>query len=203
MLVLLAIVCLSLWMNAPLAEQANPAVPENPAKAPWYFLALQELVSYSAFGGGVLIPGVIMVGLLLVPYLEREEEDVGIWFSGRRGRRVAAASAVYAVLVGVGVLVFTVKWGWLPQWLPDLTQKFARATQLLIMVFNPGMVFVVACAAWSLGLLRLTNSTRMASIGLFTCALILFAILTYFAAVHRGPNWGFYWSQADWPVAEH
>jgi hypothetical protein len=203
MLVLLVIVCLSLWMNAPLAEQANPTVPENPAKAPWYFLALQELVSYSAFGGGVLIPGVIMVGLLLVPYLEREEEDVGIWFSGRRGRRVAAASAVYAVLVGVGVLVFTVKWGWLPQWLPDLTQKFARATQLLIMVFNPGMVFVVACAVWSLGLLRLTNSTRMASIGLFTCALILFAILTYFAAVHRGPNWGFYWSQADWPVAEH
>ena len=203
MLVLLAIVCLSLWANAPLAEQANPAVPENPAKAPWYFLALQELVSYSAFGGGVLIPGVIMVGLLLVPYLEREEEDVGIWFSGRRGRRVAAASAVYAVLVGVGVLVFTVKWGWLPQWLPDLTQKFARATQLLIMVFNPGMVFVVACAAWSLGLLRLTNSTRMASIGLFTCALILFVILTYFATVHRGPNWGFYWSQADWPVAEH
>jgi hypothetical protein len=71
------------------------------------------------------------------------------------------------------------------------------------MLFNPGMVYVAACAIWSIGLLRFTNSTRMASIGLFTCSLVLFIILTYFATVHRGPNWGFYWSEADWPVIEH
>lgn len=203
MVVLLAVVGLSMWMEAPLSEQANPTVPENPAKAPWYFLALQELVSYSAFGGGIIIPGIIMVGLLLIPYLEREEEDAGIWFSGRRGRRIAIVSAVYAALVCVGVLAFTVNFGWLRNWLPDLTQKFGKTTQIVIMLFNPGMVFVVASAVWSLGLLRFTNSTRMASIGLFTCALVFFVILTYFATVHRGPNWGFYWSKAHWPVVEH
>jgi quinol-cytochrome oxidoreductase complex cytochrome b subunit len=203
MVVLLAVVALSLWMDAPLSEYADPAVPENPAKAPWYFLALQELVSYSAFGGGIIIPGIIMVGLFLIPYLEREEEDVGIWFSGRRGRRIAALSVVYAALVCAGVLAFTVHFGWLRNWLPDLTQRFAKTTQIVIMLFNPGMVFVVASAAWSLGLLRFTNSTRMASIGLFTCALVFFIILTYFAAVHRGPNWGFYWSKAHWPAVEH
>jgi hypothetical protein len=51
--------------------------------------------------------------------------------------------------------------------------------------------------------LRYTNSTRLAAIGLFTCFLVCFVILTYFAAVHRGPNWEFYWSQADWPTTEH
>lgn len=203
MLVLLVTVSLALMMDAPLSEQANPGVPENPAKAPWYFLALQELVSYSAFGGGIVIPGVIMIGLLLIPYLEREEEDVGIWFSGPRGRRIAAVSAVYAAAVGLAVLAFTVGCGWLRDWLPDLTQTYARTTQIVIMFFNPGMVFVAACAIWSIGLLRRTNSTRMAAIGLFTCSLVLFIMLTYFATVHRGPNWGFYWSQADWPVIEH
>jgi quinol-cytochrome oxidoreductase complex cytochrome b subunit len=203
MIVLLAVVALSLWIDAPLSEQANPAVPENPAKAPWYFLALQELVSYSAFGGGIIIPGIIMVGLLLVPYLEREEEDVGVWFSGRRGRRIAVISAVYASVVCVGVLAFTVNFGWLRNWLPELTQRFAKTTQIVVMLFNPGMVYVAASAIWSLGLLRLTNSTRLASIGLFTCALVFFIILTYFATVHRGPNWGFYWSKAHWPVVEH
>ncbi|MFH1719854.1 MAG: cytochrome b N-terminal domain-containing protein [Planctomycetota bacterium] len=203
MVVLLAVVGLALWADAPLSEQANPAVPENPAKAPWYFLALQELVSYSAFGGGIVIPGIIMVGLFLIPYLDREEEDTGIWFSGPRGRRIAVASAVYSVVVCIGILAFTIQFGWLRNWLPELTQKFARTTQIVIMVFNPGMVFVVASVVWSVGLLRLTNSTRMASIGLFTCALVFFLILTYFATFHRGPNWGFYWSQADWPVLEH
>lgn len=203
MVVLLALVGLSLRMDAPLSEQANPAVPENPAKAPWYFLALQELVSYSAFGGGVVIPGIIMLGLLLIPYLEREDEDVGIWFSGPRGRRIAVVSAVYAAIVCVSVLAFTVNFGWLRNWLPDLTQKYARTSQVVIMLFNPGMVYVVASAIWSIGLLRFTNSTRLASIGLFTCALVFFIILTYFATVHRGPNWGFYWSKAHWPAIEH
>jgi quinol-cytochrome oxidoreductase complex cytochrome b subunit len=204
MVVLLIIVALAMSINAPLEEPvANPPIPLNPAKASWYFLALQELVSYSAFGGGMVIPGIIIISLLLIPYLEREEEEVGIWFSGPRGRRVTVVSVIYATLVCVGVLAFTVNFGWLRNWLPDLTQKYARATQIVIMLFNPGMVFVVASAVWSVGLLRLTNSTRMASIGLFTCALVFFVILTYFATFHRGPNWGFYWSQAHWPVVEH
>ncbi|UCC98824.1 MAG: cytochrome b N-terminal domain-containing protein [Phycisphaerales bacterium] len=204
MVALLIVVGLSLFIDAPLEEQAaDPPVPLNPAKASWYFLALQELVSYSAFGGGMVIPGIIIVSLLLIPFLDREEDDVGIWFGGRQGRRITVLSVAYAVVVCVGVLAFTINFGWLRNWLPELTQKHVRATQIVIMLFNPGMVFVVASAIWSLGLLRLTNSTRMASVGLLTCALVFFIILTYFAAVHRGPNWVFYWSQADWPVIEH
>jgi quinol-cytochrome oxidoreductase complex cytochrome b subunit len=194
--VLLITVALSLWLDAPLKELANPEVPENPAKAPWYFLGLQELVSYSAFMGGMVIPGIVVVGLALIPYLDREDEDVGIWFSGARGRRIAAASAAYGVLVSVGVLAFTIKFGWLRHWFPDIPQ-------IVITFVNPGTVFVLAAAAWSVGLLRYTNSTRIAAIGLFTCFLVCFVILTYFATVHRGPNWDFFWSQADWPTTEH
>ena len=196
MIVLLITIALSFWLDAPLKELANPEVPENPAKAPWYFLGLQELVSYSAFMGGMVIPGIVVVGLALVPYLDREEEELGIWFSGRRGRRIATASVVFGILLSVGTLAFTVNFGWLRNWYPEIPQ-------IIITFINPGTVFVLASAMWSVVLLRFTNSTRMAAIGLFTCFLVCFVILTYFATVHRGPNWDFYWSAAQWPVTEH
>ncbi len=72
-----------LW-DAPLEEIANPNHPPNPAKAPWYFLGLQEMVSYSAFIGGVLIPGLIVVVLLLIPYIDRKKVGIGIWFAKER-----------------------------------------------------------------------------------------------------------------------
>jgi quinol-cytochrome oxidoreductase complex cytochrome b subunit len=46
----------SCLVDAPLREMANPDFPENPAKSPWYFLGVQEMVSYSAFSGGIVLP---------------------------------------------------------------------------------------------------------------------------------------------------
>lgn len=179
--------------DAPLKEQANPAVPENPAKAPWYFLGLQELVSYSAFTGGVAIPAIVVLGLMFTPYLDRDPEDVGVWFSGRRGRRITLGTAVFTTAIVVGTLAFTVRYGWLRNWFPDLPQ-------FVITVVNPGTAMLGVFTAWSLGVMRWTNSTRMGALAVFTCFLTAFVILTYFATFHRGPNWGFYWSRADWPI---
>jgi hypothetical protein len=69
----------------------------------------------------------------------------------------------------------------------------------VITLINPGTVFVVGFALWSLGAVRRTGSTRMGAVALFTCFVVAFAILTYFATFMRGPNWDFYWSPADWP----
>ena len=58
--------------------------PPNPAKAPWYFLGLQELVSYSAFWGGIGIPTIFVVLLLIAPYLDRKPGGSGVWLSRER-----------------------------------------------------------------------------------------------------------------------
>lgn len=195
MLTILLMLILGVVVDAPLSEMANAAVPENPAKAPWYFLGLQELVSYSAFMGGVGIPAVVVLGLALVPYLDREKEDYGVWFSGRRGRRVALVSAAFAAASVVGMLWFTVRFGWLRNW-----EATSQVPQIVITIFNPGTVFVALFAIWSILVVKATRSTRMGAVALFTCFLVGFVILTYFATVHRGPNWDFYWSMADWPV---
>jgi quinol-cytochrome oxidoreductase complex cytochrome b subunit len=184
---------LSYFFDAPLTELANPAVPENPAKAPWYFLGLQELVSYSAFMGGVGIPTVVIIALLLIPYLDREVEEPGRWFSGSRGKRMALYTTIYTVVVTIGMLVVTINLGWLRNWVPDIEQ-------IVITGVNPGTVLVALFAVWSIAAVKVTSSTRLGAIAMFTCFIVAYVILTYFATVHRGPNWQFYWWPSQWPV---
>lgn len=84
LVVCLAIIGVSLLFNAPLEEPANALHSTNPAKAPWYFVGIQELVSYSAFLGGIVAPALIVLVLLFLPYLDRNPQGVGIWFSPDR-----------------------------------------------------------------------------------------------------------------------
>jgi quinol-cytochrome oxidoreductase complex cytochrome b subunit len=94
------ILVLSLLFNAPLEEPVNVMHPPNPAKAPWYFLGLQEMVSYSAFWGGVGVPGLFVVLLLLVPYIDRGAAGVGKWFARER----LLANTIFLTLVLVNVM---------------------------------------------------------------------------------------------------
>lgn len=92
----------SLIFNAPLEEEANPLRPNNPSKAPWYFLGLQELVSYSAFWGGVMAPTVLTLFLLALPYIDRSSEGVGVWFA-----RARMGMIILWTLILVAIVVFT------------------------------------------------------------------------------------------------
>jgi len=193
MLTVLICVALSLLSNAPLKELANPAVPENPAKAPWYFLGLQELVSYSAFMGGIGIPTVVIVGLLLIPYLDRETSGTGDWFGGAGGLPLVMRSTVFGLLAVLAVEVFAMRFGWIREWFP-------AAPQLLITLVNPGTVLTAIYAAYSLWCVRRYDSTRAGALGLFTCFLCGFIVLTIVGTHFRGPNWEFYWSPSQWPA---
>jgi quinol-cytochrome oxidoreductase complex cytochrome b subunit len=194
-LMLTVFVCtaLALVSDAPLKELANPLVPENPAKAPWYFLGLQELVAFSAFMGGIGIPSVVLVGLGLIPFLDREAEGTGEWFGGPGGW--ALVKRAVAVGFGAALLVetFIIRFGWLREWFPAIPQ-------LVITAVNPGTVLTAIYAGYSLWLVKRFNSTRAGALGLFTCFLCGFVVLTVVGTYFRGPNWHFYWSPADWPA---
>jgi quinol-cytochrome oxidoreductase complex cytochrome b subunit len=95
-----AILVLSLLFHAPLEEPVNVMHPPNPAKAPWYFLGLQELVSYSAFWGGVGVPGLMVMLLIGVPYFDRNPKGVGKWFAKER----LLANTVFLSMVILNVI---------------------------------------------------------------------------------------------------
>ena len=72
MLITTLLLVASVFIQAPLEEMAHPYVTPHAAKAPWYFLGLQELLSYfNASVGGFFLPTVYLVGLALVPYIDR------------------------------------------------------------------------------------------------------------------------------------
>ncbi len=184
---------LSLFWDAPLKELANPNVPENPAKAPWYFLGLQEMVSFSAFMGGIGIPTIVLVGLGLIPYLDRETDGTGRWFGGPGGWPLVRFSLVFGFSAAILIEAFAIRFGWLREWFPHIHQ-------LVITVFNPGTVLTAVYAAFSIWAMRRYNSTRAGALALFTCFLCGFVVLTVIGTWFRGPNWEFFWSPVDWPV---
>jgi quinol-cytochrome oxidoreductase complex cytochrome b subunit len=72
LVVSVALIAFSTFVRAPLQELANPNLTPNPSKAPWYFLGLQELLRYfHPMIAGVIIPTLILVGLAVVPYVDR------------------------------------------------------------------------------------------------------------------------------------
>jgi quinol-cytochrome oxidoreductase complex cytochrome b subunit len=188
------LICLLLGIvwDAPLKELANPSVPENPAKAPWYFLGIQELVSHSAFMGGLGIPVIVLIGLGLIPYLDRESGGSGEWFGGLGGLPLVLRSTRFGFGAVLAIEAFAIRFGWLREWIPD-------APQLIITLFNPGTVLTLLYAVYSIHVVRKYNSTRAGALGLFTCFLCGFIVLTIIGTYFRGPNWDFFWSTSQWP----
>ncbi|MBL8290923.1 MAG: cytochrome b N-terminal domain-containing protein [Bryobacterales bacterium] len=118
-LTLAVILVVSLFFNAPLEEPVNIMHPPNPAKAPWYFLGLQELVSYSAFWGGVGIPTIFVILLILSPYLDRRPGGVGKWFARERllpNTIYISVVAINLILVVIGTFFRGPNWEFISPW---------------------------------------------------------------------------------------
>jgi hypothetical protein len=75
----------SIVLKAPLEQPANRSVTPNPSKAPWYFLGLQEmLVYFDPWLAGVVLPGLIIVGLIAIPYIDRNPKGNGYYTFAER-----------------------------------------------------------------------------------------------------------------------
>jgi quinol-cytochrome oxidoreductase complex cytochrome b subunit len=182
--VLALLVFLAFFVEAPLLEKANPSHPENPAKSPWYFLGIQELVSYSAFAGGLIVPVLFLYFMFSIPYRDREDHHIGTWFSGQKGRIVTRNALVFSTVVVLVQLVIMGLFGWLRDWFPGISQWF-------VMFFNPATITLGAFAGYSLLVRRKTGSSRMAAIALFTSAVVALIIFTVVGIWFRGANWEF------------
>ena len=116
MSILFLVMVLAVLFDAPLHEVANPTVTPNPEKAPWYFAGLQELLArFHPLIAGVLVPAGILIGLALLPYLDRSP------FIQARHRKVAVATftTFTVILVTLTIIGFAFRgpnWGWVWPW---------------------------------------------------------------------------------------
>ncbi|HUC54928.1 MAG TPA: hypothetical protein VMR90_12830 [Candidatus Cybelea sp.] len=99
----IAMVLVALFWDAPLEQLANPLLTPNPAKAPWYFLGLQELLHFfPPFVAGILIPTLVVIGLVVIPYFNVNIEGAAIWSRPARNLR-AVLVIVFLLLVFLAV----------------------------------------------------------------------------------------------------
>lgn len=116
LVVLLVVLVLAVLFDAPLKEVANPTVTPNPEKAPWYFVALQELLShFHPLVAGVLVPGAIITGLVFLPYIDRTS------FHTAKYRKVAIYTftiflVLWIILTIIGFAFRGPNWVWVWPW---------------------------------------------------------------------------------------
>jgi menaquinol-cytochrome c reductase cytochrome b/c subunit len=170
-LVILSVV--SLLFDAPLEGIADPTTTPNPAKAPWYFLGLQELLHYfPPVVAGVLLPALVVIGIVVVPYVRINLESVGPY--ERHPRRTLLLATVVVVLVCVLLAAYRV---W-PVLVPTLLLY-----GLMVLPVLP------ACpAALKARLARVPLSDWI-----MTWFVTVAAVLTLIGVLFRGPGWSWTW----------
>lgn len=105
----------SILVRAPLEPPASPYMAPNPAKAPWYFLGLQELLLYfDPWIAGVLVPLLIIVGLCAIPYLDRNVKGNGYYTLRERPFALTVFLGGFVLLWLLPMIVGTVLRG--PNW---------------------------------------------------------------------------------------
>jgi menaquinol-cytochrome c reductase cytochrome b/c subunit len=170
----IVLVIVALVWDAPLEQLANPLLTPNPAKAPWYFLGLQELLHYfPPLVAGIMIPGLVVLALVVIPYFNVNIKGEPLWAADRSRRFL-----IFIVSVGL-LLVFL---------------SLYRAWTVLV----PTVAIVGLTTVSFLRLkrpYRLINflQTRPLSWWVMTWFIAVSLTLTIVGTFFRGPGWSWVW----------
>jgi hypothetical protein len=172
--VVMALAVVALLWDAPLEQLANPLLTPNPAKAPWYFLGLQELLHYfPPLVAGIIIPTLVVIALVVIPYFNVNVHGEPMWAGDLRKRfRVLVVAFAVVVIVLAWFEAFTM-----------LVPTVVIGSLLLYSYFlKPG-------AAPTAEFLR----TRAISWWVMTWFIAVAVVLTLVGTFLRGPGWSWVW----------
>jgi quinol-cytochrome oxidoreductase complex cytochrome b subunit len=188
-LVLMAfILTISALFNAPLESKANPGLSPNPTKAPWYFAGFQEILLHvHPFMALFLIPALMILALLSIPYIQYPSSTAGVWFASGAGRR-SARDAVIIALVATPFGIF------LDEYVPD----FAASMPNLSPAISNGLIpfIIILCVSFGTYLLlkRKHSTNKNESVQMiFVFFLTAFIILTITGIWFRGSEMRLVW----------
>ncbi|NQT70357.1 MAG: cytochrome b N-terminal domain-containing protein [Desulfobacteraceae bacterium] len=182
------ILVFSMLFNAPLESQANPGLSPNPTKAPWYFVGIQEmLMHFHPLFAFLIIPVLIIVALLSLPYIDYQSHTAGVWFTSFKGRRtalIAALAATIATPLGILADEYIIDFG---AWMHGVPASISNG-------LIPFTLVLTAIAGFYILIKRrysLTNNEAIQAI--FVLFLTAFLILTVTGIWFRGPGMRLIW----------
>jgi quinol-cytochrome oxidoreductase complex cytochrome b subunit len=174
--------------DAPLLAQANPGMSPNPAKAPWYFMGVQELLVHLHPVFAILwVPLVVVAFLVFLPYVNYGEAPSGRWFHSANGQRTALVAAVVAlVAVPVATLAneYVVS---LPKLLPSLPPIASTG------VLPAGTLVLGVLGFFGLIKRRFAGSRIESVQAVFTLLAVGFVLLTVTGVFFRGTAMRLMW----------
>jgi len=171
MAVVLALV--SLLFDAPLEWIANPEHTPNPAKAPWYFLGLQELLHYfPPVVAGVILPTLAVIALIVIPYFKINYKQEGMW--KKHPKQTFVVTVSFVSFISVILLIFEV---------------YAMLIPTLIVSIFMIVPYISKKEIGFVGWL----STRPLAWWIMTWFVIIVVILTAIGTLFRGPEWSWTW----------
>jgi hypothetical protein len=172
-IMIIVLVLISLLVDAPLEWIANPEHTPNPAKAPWYFLGLQELLHYfPPIVGGVILPGLVVAALIVIPYVRINLKKEGMW--KEQPRTTFFGFLVFVGIVSVVLIMFRVY--------AMLVPTLLISALMLVPYYSRRETGVVG---W-LG-------SRPLSWWVMTWFVVIAAVLTTIGTLFRGPEWKWTW----------
>lgn len=184
--VVMILLLMSLWVNAPLEEIANPNQTTDPAKAPWYFMGLQEMLEHGhPTLMAVALPTLMVLFIISIPYIDNSKEGSGRWFTSERGKRFSAYSALYILVVMPAFILID---NYFPprELLRDVLPDF------IVQVIIPAFLLGVIVIAPLIVLRRSSPSRREVVMVLFTMLFTSAIIFTLTGFLFRGPGFELY-----------
>ncbi len=188
-MVLLAFVfIISSLFDAPLRERANPSFSPNPAKAPWYFMGLQELlIHFHPFFAIVVLPLTVLIAACRLPYIRLEDTNQGIWFLSEKGIRSAKFSLAAAI-------VFTVLFIGLSELLPDPELLIPSVTSLITKGLVPFAILSVTFYLFLKYIQRKFSLNRSEIIqSVIIIMIVSYTVLTLTGIFFRGEGMNIMW----------
>jgi len=188
-LVLIAfILVVSIIFNAPLGDKANPGLSPNPAKAPWYFLGVQEiLLHFHPVFAVLIIPTIIIIFLAVLPYIKYNSNPEGIWFCSKKGRNMGVVSFLIAlVITPVGILC--------DEFFMDTLVNKAGIPAIISNGLIPlGLLIAGIIIYYILMKKKISCSTNEAIQALFILLIVSFMIMTITGIWFRGEGMALTW----------
>jgi len=188
-MVLLALLfIISSMFDAPLRERANPSFSPNPAKAPWYFMGLQELlIHFHPFFSIVVFPFTVLIAACWLPYIRLEDKNQGIWFLSEKGIR----SAKFALASGV---VFTVLFIGFSELLPDPEVLLSSVPSLVTKGLIPFIILAVTLYFFLKYIQRKFSLNRSEIIqSVIIIMIVSYTVLTLTGIFFRGAGMNLMW----------